>query len=174
MQDSILNESITQALFQSRLEDLPEEERSVPSQRDKIFHDVVGRDGHGYTLAYGSGIPRSVITRAESSGASSSQGGVLHTGEEVEQLLQSMEARIREQVRTEMRAEMRAELRAEWRSDMEELEARISQSRSPLISDPPPTSHVSIKNSFVCLNYQLRALMCQYLCFFNYFLLYNK
>ncbi|RWR90884.1 hypothetical protein CKAN_02001200 [Cinnamomum micranthum f. kanehirae] len=72
--------------YQSRLEELLEEERSLPSRRDEIFHSVVGREGHGYTLTYGTGIPRSHITRLESSGASSSQGLRLHTDEEVEQV----------------------------------------------------------------------------------------
>ncbi|RWR76385.1 hypothetical protein CKAN_00482600 [Cinnamomum micranthum f. kanehirae] len=120
------------AQYQSRLEELPEEERSLPSWRDEIFHSVVGRDGHGYTLTYGTGIPRSHIARSESSGASSSQGSRLRTDEEVEQLLQSMRASIRE--------ELRAEMRAEWRAEMAEMEARLSQSRGPLASNPPPTT----------------------------------
>ncbi|XXG82178.1 hypothetical protein AAC387_Pa10g0177 [Persea americana] len=124
------------AQFQSRLETLPEEERSLPSRRDEIFHSVVGRDGHGYTLTYGTGIPRSHIARPEPSGASSSQGLRLRTDEEVEALLQCMKAAIREEVANEVRAEMRAELRAE----LTELEARLSQSRGPITSDPPPTT----------------------------------
>ncbi|RWR91136.1 hypothetical protein CKAN_02027800 [Cinnamomum micranthum f. kanehirae] len=128
------------AQYQSRLEELPEEERSLPSRRDEIFHSVVGRDGHGYTLTYGTGIPRSHITRSESSGASSSQGSRLRADDDYEQLLQSMRASIREELRAEMRAELRAEMRAEWRAEMAEMEARLSQSRGPLASDPPPTS----------------------------------
>ncbi|RWR72570.1 hypothetical protein CKAN_00080300 [Cinnamomum micranthum f. kanehirae] len=128
------------AQYQSRLEELPEEERSLPSRRDEIFHSVVGRDGHGYTLTYGTGIPRSHIMRSESSGASSSQGSRLHADDDYEQLLQSMRASIREELRAEMRTEMREEMRAEWRAEMAEMEARLSQSRGPLASDPPPTS----------------------------------
>ncbi|XXG59554.1 hypothetical protein AAC387_Pa04g1621 [Persea americana] len=124
------------AQFQSRLEALPEEERSLPSQRDKIFRSIVGRDGHGYTLTYGMGIPRLHVARAESSGASSSQGLRLRTDEEVEELLQFMKAAIKEEVTNEVRAEMRVELRAGLTS----LEARLSQSRSPIASDPPPTT----------------------------------
>ncbi|XXG75078.1 hypothetical protein AAC387_Pa07g3660 [Persea americana] len=47
-----------------------------------------------------------------------------------------MKAAIREEVTNEVRAEMRAELRAE----LTELEARLSQSRGPIASDPPPTT----------------------------------
>ena len=150
MHDNILNESTTQAQFQSRLETLPKEERSLPSRRDKIFHSAVGRDGHGYTLTYGTGIPRSHIARPESSGASSSQGLRLRTDEEVEELLQSMKVAIREEVTNEVRVEMRAELRAE----LTELEARLSQSRGPIASDPPPTTQVS-KKTFCTFNCQL-------------------
>lgn len=82
MYDNILNESTAQAQYQSRLEELPEEERSLPSRRDEIFHSVVGRDGHGYTLTYGTGIPRSHIMRSESSGASSSQGSRLRADDD--------------------------------------------------------------------------------------------
>ncbi|RWR83311.1 hypothetical protein CKAN_01206400 [Cinnamomum micranthum f. kanehirae] len=128
------------AQYQSRLEELPEEERSLPSRRDEIFHSVVGRDGHGYTLTYGTGIPRSHIMRSESSGASSSQGSRLRADGDYDQLLQSMRASIREELRAEMRAELREEMRAEWRAEMAEMEARLSQSRGPLASDPPPTS----------------------------------
>eukprot|EP00268_Persea_americana_P067262 TRINITY_DN9234_c0_g1_i5.p2 TRINITY_DN9234_c0_g1~~TRINITY_DN9234_c0_g1_i5.p2 ORF type:complete len:121 (-),score=16.00 TRINITY_DN9234_c0_g1_i5:234-596(-) len=79
---------------------------------------------------YGTGIPRSLIARTESSNASSSQGLRLRTDEEVEALLQSMKAAIREEVTNEVRAEMRAELRAE----LTKLEARLSQSRNPITS----------------------------------------
>ena len=65
----------------------------------------------------------------------------LRTDEEVEELLQSMKAAIREEVTNEVRASMRAELRAE----LTELEARLSQSRGPIASDPPPTTQVSKK-----------------------------
>lgn len=140
MHNNIFNESTTQAQYQSRLEELPEEERSLPSRRDEIFHSVVGRDGHGYTLTYGSGIPRSHIARAESSGASSSQGlRNITSREEVEEMLQSMRAAIRDEVTADVRAEIRAEMRAE----LAELEARLSQSRGPLTSDPTPTTQVS-------------------------------
>ncbi|XXG68329.1 hypothetical protein AAC387_Pa06g1441 [Persea americana] len=47
-----------------------------------------------------------------------------------------MKAAIREEVRNEVRTEMRAELRAK----LTELEARLSQSRGPIASDPPPTT----------------------------------
>ena len=133
MHNNILNESTTQAQYLSRLEELLEEERSLPLRRDEIFHSIVGRDGHGYTLTYGTGIPRSVITRAESSGASSSQGVRPRTDEEVEEMMQSRIAALRD----EMRAEMRAELA--------ELETRLSQSCNPLSSGPSPTTQVSKK-----------------------------
>ncbi|XXG62458.1 hypothetical protein AAC387_Pa05g0811 [Persea americana] len=123
------------AIF-SCLEVLPEEERSLPSRRDEICHSVVGRDGHGYTLTYGTGIPSSHIMRAGSSGASFSQGLCLRADEEVEELLQSMKAAIREKVTNEVRTHMRAELRVE----LIELEARLSQSRGPIASDPTPTT----------------------------------
>ena len=119
----------------------------MPSRRDEIFHSVVGRDGHGYTLTYGTGIPRSHIARAGSSDARSSQGLRLRTDEEAEELMRFMKAAIREEVTNEVRAEMRAELRAE----LTELEARLSQSRGPIASDPPPTTQVS-KKTFCTLS----------------------
>ncbi|XXG83276.1 hypothetical protein AAC387_Pa10g1068 [Persea americana] len=80
------------AQFQSRLETLPEEERSLPSQR--------------YSTPSLAGT--STDTRSP----------------------------IREEVTNQVRAEMRAELRAE----LTELEARLSQSRGRIASDPPPTT----------------------------------
>ncbi|XXG58894.1 hypothetical protein AAC387_Pa04g1082 [Persea americana] len=47
-----------------------------------------------------------------------------------------MKAAIREEVTNEVRASIRAELRAE----LTELEARLSQSRGPIASNPPPTT----------------------------------
>ncbi|XXG79063.1 hypothetical protein AAC387_Pa09g0215 [Persea americana] len=47
-----------------------------------------------------------------------------------------MKVAIREEVTNEVRASMRAELRAE----LTELEARLSQSRGPIASEPPPTT----------------------------------
>ena len=152
MHDNILNESTMQAQYQLGLEALLEEERSLPSRRDEIFHSVIGRDGHGYTLTYGTGIPRSYIARAESSGASSSQGLRLRTDEEVKQLLESMKASIR------------AELRAELRAKMVELETRLSQSRGPIASDPPPTTQVS-KKIFGTIELSIMSfVICQYFC----------
>ena len=137
----------------------------MPSRRDEIFHFVVGRDGHGYTLTYGTSIPRSHVARAGSSDASSSQGLRLRTDEEVEELLQSMKAAIREEVTNEVRAEMRAKLRAE----LTELEARLSQSRDPIASDSPPTTQVS-KKTFCTLSIVNYVIVSIFMFFFFKFL----
>ena len=71
------------------LAELPEEEQGLVARRDEIFHAIFGHDGHGYTLTYGTGIPRSAIARATASGDSSSQGSHHRTDAEVDELIQA-------------------------------------------------------------------------------------
>ncbi|KAG5529250.1 hypothetical protein RHGRI_029822 [Rhododendron griersonianum] len=47
-------------VFVERLSHVDEPHRMIEI-REKIFHEVFGEDGHGYCLAYGSGVPRSEV-----------------------------------------------------------------------------------------------------------------
>ena len=133
--------------------ELPEEERQVVARRDEIFHTIIGQDGHGYTLTYGTGIPRSSIMRAESSGCSSSQGPRLRTNEEVAELIQSlhqqMDARV-EDLRMRMEAAMQAEVQAQVQEQVRafkaELQQRLAQSGVPIADDSDPPIHTQVHN----------------------------
>ena len=36
----------------------PEDQRNLKVVKDRIFHEVIGEDGHGYCRTYGSGVSR--------------------------------------------------------------------------------------------------------------------
>ncbi|KAI8552073.1 hypothetical protein RHMOL_Rhmol06G0236100 [Rhododendron molle] len=59
--------------FNQNLAEIPESLQTI-EVRNKIFHDVLGEDGHGYCKTYGSGVPRSAVygQSSRSSHASSS------------------------------------------------------------------------------------------------------
>ena len=66
-----------------------------------------------------------------------------------------------------MKDELRVEIRAELRAEMLELEARLSQSRGPLASDPPPTTQVNKKKalSVSIVNYVITLTIYVFLLF---------
>ncbi|XP_062028834.1 uncharacterized protein LOC133744808 [Rosa rugosa] len=44
----------------------PEDQRELRAVKDRIFHELLGEDGHGYCRTYGSTVPRSLVYPQES------------------------------------------------------------------------------------------------------------
>ncbi|KAG5565747.1 hypothetical protein RHGRI_001610 [Rhododendron griersonianum] len=82
--------------FNQNLAEIPESLQTT-EVRNKIFHDVLGEDGHGYCKTYGAGVPRSAVygQSSLSSHASSSSNHneitrqVREATQEIEQRLSS-------------------------------------------------------------------------------------
>lgn len=47
--------------YQEALDKEPEDQRQLTSVKDRIFHELIGQDGHGYCRTYGSSVPRSLV-----------------------------------------------------------------------------------------------------------------
>ncbi|CAN1159392.1 hypothetical protein LINPERHAP1_LOCUS9177, partial [Linum perenne] len=58
-------------VFENHLLNEPEDQRSLAVVRDKIFHEIMGKDGHGYCRTFGSSVPRSLVYLKSSSSSSS-------------------------------------------------------------------------------------------------------
>lgn len=59
--------------------------------KDAIFHDLVGKDGHGYCRTYGASVPRSLVYTQEPAVAQPS------THDLIKQMEQTFERRLEEQ-----------------------------------------------------------------------------
>ena len=80
----------------------------TPDIRDKVFHDVVGEDGHGYVRTYGSGVVWSDVY------------GQASTSSQVSADLE----------RKRMRQELREELREEFRDEINDMRQQLDLIRS--------------------------------------------
>ncbi|XP_062012637.1 uncharacterized protein LOC133729171 [Rosa rugosa] len=47
--------------YEKRLLLESEDQRNLKVVKDRIFHELIGEDGHGYCRTYGSGVPRRFI-----------------------------------------------------------------------------------------------------------------
>ncbi|CAN0875689.1 hypothetical protein LINGRAHAP2_LOCUS10981 [Linum grandiflorum] len=45
-------------MYEDLLLEEPEDQRELITIRDRIFHEVMGADGHGYCCTYGSSVAR--------------------------------------------------------------------------------------------------------------------
>ncbi|KAH7853339.1 hypothetical protein Vadar_001364 [Vaccinium darrowii] len=61
--------------FTEHLADIPESLQTT-EVRDKIFHEVLGEDGHGYCKTFGAGVPRSAVYGQYSSSSHASSSSI--------------------------------------------------------------------------------------------------
>ncbi|XP_040371884.1 uncharacterized protein LOC121052065 [Rosa chinensis] len=47
--------------YEKRLLLEPEDQRNLQAVKDRIFHELIGEDGHGYCRTYGSAVPRRFV-----------------------------------------------------------------------------------------------------------------
>ncbi|CAN1125181.1 hypothetical protein LINPERPRIM_LOCUS31535 [Linum perenne] len=60
---SMTNPDVIEAveMYEDLLSKEPEDQRKLIAVRDRIFHIVMGDDGHGYCRTYGSSVPRHLV-----------------------------------------------------------------------------------------------------------------
>ncbi|KAL6219804.1 hypothetical protein ACLB2K_007563 [Fragaria x ananassa] len=58
-----LNPEVAEAIadYEERLLMEPEDQRNLKAVKDRVFHSVMGEDGHGYCRTYGSGVPGNFV-----------------------------------------------------------------------------------------------------------------
>ena len=82
--------------YQEALDKAPQDQRQLTSVKDRIFHELVGQDGHGYCRTYGSSVPRSVVYSHAPTSAHVS------TSELVENITKEVTKRLTEQFSLQM------------------------------------------------------------------------
>ena len=50
-----------QGEYNTLLAEEPEDQRNLTIVKDRIFHKLIGEDGHGYCRTYGTTVPRSLV-----------------------------------------------------------------------------------------------------------------
>ncbi|XP_062004726.1 uncharacterized protein LOC133721963 isoform X2 [Rosa rugosa] len=96
-----LNDHLVQEFIKSyekKLRKESEEDQNLTSVKDRIFHSLMGDDGHGYCRTFGAGVPRSLVYPKESNISQSTNDLVQRITEQVRQefqvQLQQLHARI--------------------------------------------------------------------------------
>ncbi|XP_040365813.1 uncharacterized protein LOC112180699 [Rosa chinensis] len=96
-----LNDHLVQEFIKSYEEKLrkeSEEDQNLTSVKDRIFHSLMGDDGHGYCHTFGAGVPRNLVYPKESKISQSTDDLVQKITEQVRQefqlQLQQLHARI--------------------------------------------------------------------------------
>ncbi|THG15199.1 hypothetical protein TEA_009972 [Camellia sinensis var. sinensis] len=80
--------------------------------QDKIFHNLVGKDGHGYCKTYGIGVPRSAVYKKD---VSPSQASSSSTVEEItQQVRQTVTEEIEQRLTVEIEQRVTEKLKAEF------------------------------------------------------------
>ncbi|XP_038706800.1 uncharacterized protein LOC120002208 isoform X2 [Tripterygium wilfordii] len=92
--------------YEQRLSDYAESERIV-AIRDKIFHELMGEDGHEYCRTYGSGIHRSAVYERDKQSSSISTNDMIST--EIARQVNEALAKVKEEFNKEVEA-MRARI----------------------------------------------------------------
>ncbi|KAG5565744.1 hypothetical protein RHGRI_001610 [Rhododendron griersonianum] len=111
--------------FNQNLAEIPESLQTT-EVRNKIFHDVLGEDGHGYCKTYGAGVPRSAVygQSSLSSHASSSSNHneitrqVREATQEIEQRLSS---EIEKRLSSEIEQRLTREIEQRFAGEMERM-----------------------------------------------------
>ncbi|CAL5419372.1 unnamed protein product [Camellia sinensis] len=80
--------------------------------QDKIFHNLVGKDGHGYCKTYGIGVPQSAVYKKD---VSPSQASSSSTVEEItQQVRQTVTEEIEQRLTVEIEQRVTEKLKAEF------------------------------------------------------------
>ncbi|KAK9911229.1 hypothetical protein M0R45_035150 [Rubus argutus] len=75
--------------YEEKLRQEPEENQNLTSVKDRIFHTLMGDDGHGYCRTFGSGVPRSLVYPKESNSSQSTTDLIKEITEQVRQEFQA-------------------------------------------------------------------------------------
>ncbi|KAH7836263.1 hypothetical protein Vadar_034165 [Vaccinium darrowii] len=89
--------------------------------RDKIFHEVLGEDGHGYCKTFGAGVPRSAVYGQYSSPSHASSSSIANEiTKQVREATQEIEQRLTGEIEKRLTGEMEQRLAGE-------IERRLDQ-----------------------------------------------
>lgn len=103
--------------YKRRLSEVPEDSQTI-EVRDHIFHDMMGRDTHGYCRTYGRAIPRAVVygkNSGLSQASSSSIGNV-----DISQIEERLTIQIEERLKTQMEQSLRTEIEQRLTGEIEQ------------------------------------------------------
>lgn len=110
-----------QESYEEKLRQEPEENQNLTSVKDRVFHALMGDDGHGYCRTFGSGVPHSLVYPKESNSSQST---------------------------ADLIKEITEQVRQEFQTQLDQLHARIDfmQSRDSRDSATEPSRQVEEKN----------------------------
>ncbi|KAF7152725.1 hypothetical protein RHSIM_Rhsim01G0079900 [Rhododendron simsii] len=92
--------------FNQNLAEIPESLQTI-EVRNKIFHDVLGEDGHGYCKTYGAGVLRSAVYGQSSrSPHASSSSNLNEITRQVREATQEIEQRLSSEIEQRLRREI--------------------------------------------------------------------
>ena len=94
---------------------LPEDQRNLVTVKDRIFHEVIGDDGHGYCRTYGSGVPRRIFVYPQSSSSSE------NTDDLVTKITKSLLGKLQEQ-----QAQFQERIQEQMRQGFQQIHNRIN------------------------------------------------
>ncbi|KAL6184927.1 hypothetical protein ACLB2K_041062 [Fragaria x ananassa] len=78
----------------------PVEDQKLTAVKDRVFHDVIGEDGHGYCRTYGSTVPRNLVYPQEPLETASSNDLIAKITEEVtEKLKESFDKKLEDAIK---------------------------------------------------------------------------
>ncbi|KAH7845077.1 hypothetical protein Vadar_006450 [Vaccinium darrowii] len=99
--------------FKKHLAEIPESLQTT-EVRDKIFHEVLGEDGHGYCKTFGAGVPRTAIYGQSSSPSHASSSSTANEiTRQVREATQEIEQRLSIEIEQRLTGEIEKKLTEE-------------------------------------------------------------
>ncbi|XP_028114042.1 uncharacterized protein LOC114312063 [Camellia sinensis] len=92
--------------------------------QDKIFHNLVGKDGHGYCKTYGIGVPRSAVYKKDVSPSQASSSST------VEEITQQVRQTVTEEIEQRLTVEIEQRVTEKLKTEFEQVRAWMDFIRS--------------------------------------------
>lgn len=101
----------------------PEDQRGLDSVKDRIFHEIIGPDGHGYCRTYGASAPPRLVYNS-----------ISNTGQisvrEMREIAQQLEDNLKNHIETRLQ-----DFRTEWMASCRCHDERGSRSHGQVSQD---------------------------------------
>ena len=119
--------------YQEALDKEPEDQRHLTSVKDRIFHHLIGNDGHGYCRTYGSSVPRSLVYPHDP---------VVRNNTSESELVEKISTKVIEEVTKKLTEEFSI-LTRQWGMKYDELTSRMDRMEKNGETTPNPHPLVS-------------------------------